>query len=181
MQDEFNLHWVNKTWELTKPLKGRKILSDHLVWKGSMAQQALSKDIKCVGWSKRFTRVKLLFTIRLPLVSLNQWPGNQYCLWELIVITRLNSLISLQFFSISHERDCLYVLNSLLVSWTIRLTIPNRVSSRQANRLDLFNGSWAKTVGQKPIWLSVLPINRPASKNQPANMLVEQTAKPASV
>ncbi len=128
VQDEFNLHWVNKTWELTKPLKGRKILSDHLVWKGSMAQQALSKDIKCVGWSKRFTRVKLLFTIRLPLVSLNQWPGNQYCLWELIVITRLNSLISLQFFQFL-MKEIVYMfwtvcLSAELYAWLYQTVYP---------------------------------------------------------
>ena len=42
------------------------------------------------------------------------------------------------------------------------LSRPNRASGRRANRPGRFNGRLDKGIGQRPVWLSALPANRPS-------------------
>ena len=39
---------------------------------------------------------------------------------------------------------------------------PNHLSGRRANRPGRFNGRLDKAIGQRPVWLSALPANRPS-------------------
>lgn len=53
---------------------------------------------------------------------------------------------------------------------------PNRLSGRRASRLGRIDACLDKRIGQRPIWLSVLPAGRPADTWQIAKVLTFNTS-----
>lgn len=48
IKEEFDLHQINKTWELTKLFQGQKILPSQQIYKKKYTQQMLSNNTRHV-------------------------------------------------------------------------------------------------------------------------------------